>query len=72
MGDIDYEVTSATENSNKFQKTRVWNEKSVENVITLEECLLFNPSMISVHIWLFKKWIYTLQNNVHILSFPIL
>jgi hypothetical protein len=29
-------VISATENSNKFQKTRFWKEKSVENVITLE------------------------------------
>jgi hypothetical protein len=24
------------ENSNKFQKTRFWKEKSVENVVTLE------------------------------------
>jgi hypothetical protein len=29
-------VISADENSNKFQKTRFWKEKSVENVITLE------------------------------------
>jgi hypothetical protein len=26
---------SATENSNKFQKTRFWKEKSVEDVVTL-------------------------------------
>ncbi len=58
-------------NSNKFQKTRFWREKSVENVVTLEG-LLFNSSMISFHIWLFKKWIYMLQNNIHTLSFPIL
>jgi hypothetical protein len=25
----------ATENSNKFQKTRFWNEKSIEDVVTL-------------------------------------
>jgi hypothetical protein len=25
--------------------------------------------MISFHIWLFKKLIHTLQNNVHMLSF---
>jgi hypothetical protein len=25
-----------TENSNEFQETRFWKEKSVENVITLE------------------------------------
>jgi hypothetical protein len=28
-------VISAAENSNKFQKTRFWKEKSVEDVITL-------------------------------------
>ncbi len=36
VGDIDFKVISAAENSNKFQKTRFWNEKSVEDVITLE------------------------------------
>ncbi len=35
MGDIDFEVISATENSNKFQKTRFWKEKSIEDVTTL-------------------------------------
>jgi hypothetical protein len=54
MGDIDFLVISAAENSNKFQKTRFWKEKSVENMITLED-LPFNSSMISFHIWLFKK-----------------
>jgi hypothetical protein len=29
-------MISATENSNKFQKTRFWKEKSVEDVVTLE------------------------------------
>jgi hypothetical protein len=29
-------MISATENSNKFQKTRFWKEKSVEDMITLE------------------------------------
>jgi len=43
----------ATENSNKFQKTRFWKEKSVENVVTLEG-LPFNSSIISFHIWLFE------------------
>jgi hypothetical protein len=28
-------VISAAENSNKFQKTRFWEEKSVEEVVTL-------------------------------------
>jgi hypothetical protein len=38
VGDIDLKVISAAENSKKFQKTRFWKEKSVENVIT------FGPS----------------------------
>jgi hypothetical protein len=71
MGNIDLKVISTTENSNKFQKTRFWNEKLVENMVTLEG-LPFNSSMISFHIWLFKKSIHTLQNNVRMLSFPIL
>jgi hypothetical protein len=28
-------VISATENSNKFQRTRFWKEKTVEDVVTL-------------------------------------
>ncbi len=43
MGEIDFQVIFAAENSNKFQKTRFWKEKSVEVVVTLE-CLPFNPS----------------------------
>jgi len=49
VGDMDFEVISAAENSNKFPKTRFWKEKSVENVVTLEG-LSFNSSMISFHI----------------------
>ncbi len=64
-------MNSATENSNEFQKTRVWKEKSVEDVVTLEG-LPFNSSMMSFHIWLFKKSIHTLQNNVHMLSLTVL
>ncbi len=64
-------MISIAENSNKFQKTRFWKEKSVGNVVTLEG-LPFNTSMISFHIWLLKNLIHTLQNNVHMLSFPIL
>jgi hypothetical protein len=29
-----FKVISTTENSNKFQKTRFWKEKSVEDVVT--------------------------------------
>ncbi len=43
----------ADENSNKFQKTRFWKEKSFENVVTLKG-LPFNSSMIFFHIWLFE------------------
>jgi hypothetical protein len=35
VGDIDFEVISGAENSNKFQKTRFWKEKSVEDRFTL-------------------------------------
>ncbi len=35
MGDIDLKAISATENSNKFQKTRFWKEKLVKDVVTL-------------------------------------
>jgi hypothetical protein len=71
VGDIDFKTISNVENSNKFQKTMFWKEKSVEIVVTLEG-LPFNSSMISFHIQLFKKTIHTLQNNVHLLNFPIL
>jgi hypothetical protein len=40
---IDFQVISATENSNKFQKSRFWKENSVEDLRTLE-CLPFNSS----------------------------
>ncbi len=33
VGDIGFVVISAAENSNEFQKTRFWKEKSVENVV---------------------------------------
>ncbi len=35
MVDIDIKMTYAAEISNKFQKTRFWKEKSVEDVVTL-------------------------------------
>ncbi len=35
MGDIDFEMISAAENSNKSKKTRFWKEKSLEDVVTL-------------------------------------
>ncbi len=35
MEDIDLKVIYVIENSNKFQKTKIWKEKSVEDVVTL-------------------------------------
>jgi hypothetical protein len=35
VGDIDLKAISAAENSNKFQKTRFWKEKSVEDVVII-------------------------------------
>ncbi len=35
MRDIDFEVISAAEKSNKLPKIRFWKEKSVEDVVTL-------------------------------------
>jgi hypothetical protein len=35
VGDIDFKVIFVAENSNKFQRTRFWDEKSVEAVVTL-------------------------------------
>jgi hypothetical protein len=35
VGDIDFKVIFAIENSNKFQRTRCWKDKSVEDVVTL-------------------------------------
>jgi hypothetical protein len=35
VGDIDFQVISAAENSNKFQKTRFWKEKSVKDAVKL-------------------------------------
>jgi len=35
VGDIDFQVTSIVENSNKFQKTGFWKEKSVEDMVTI-------------------------------------
>jgi hypothetical protein len=35
VGDIDFKVISAAQNSNKFPKNRFWKEKSVEDLVTL-------------------------------------
>jgi hypothetical protein len=40
VGNIDLKMISAIANSNKFQKTRFWKEKSVENAVKLASLLL--------------------------------
>ncbi len=35
VGDIDFKVIFAIENSNKFLKTRFWKEKPIEDVVTI-------------------------------------
>jgi hypothetical protein len=51
-----FKVIFAAENSIKFpKKPGFGRKKSVENVVTLEGLHPFNSSMISFHIWLFKK-----------------
>jgi len=55
VGEIDFEVISAAENSNKFpKKTRFWKEKSVEGVVTLgptaKARLVYTPSRKSLGI----------------------
>jgi hypothetical protein len=37
VGDINFKVNSAAENSNKFQKTKIWKGKSVEDVVRLDQ-----------------------------------
>jgi len=54
VGNIDLKMIYVVENSNKFQKTMFWKEKSIEIVVTLEG-LPFNSTMISFHIWLLKN-----------------
>jgi hypothetical protein len=69
--DIDFKVMSTTENSNKFQNTKFWKEKSVEDMVTLEG-FSFNSSMISFHIWLFKKIDTYIAKQCSHVEFPIL
>jgi hypothetical protein len=49
-------VISDTENSNKFQKTRFWKEKSAEDVITLGPThtspINRNKDTTTLHLWL--------------------
>ncbi len=55
-GDIDFQLISAAENANKFQKTRFWKEKSVEDMVTLGPTA--QATLVYVDIKL--SWIFTL------------
>jgi hypothetical protein len=35
VGDFDFKMISITKNSNKFQKTKFWKEKPIEDEVTL-------------------------------------
>ncbi len=56
VGDIDFQLISPAENSSKFQKTRFWKEKSVEDVVTL------GPTAQATLVYMDIKlsWIFTL------------
>ncbi len=59
VGDIDFKVISATENSYKFQKTRFWREKSVEDVVTLGPTA--QATLVTIEL--------TSDSNINIFSF---
>jgi len=40
VGDIDFKVIFASEDSHQFQKTRFWKEKTVEDVVTLKRLII--------------------------------
>jgi hypothetical protein len=57
VGDIDFKVISAAENSNKFQKTRFWKEKSVDDVGTL------GPTAQATLVYLKRKVVPNISMN---------
>jgi len=71
MGDVDFKVISAAENSNKFWKKQVLEEK-----INWEHGNTWRLTIQFKHIFhsylAIEKIIHTLPNNVHMLSFSIL
>ncbi len=50
VGDIDFEMIYGAKNANKFQKTRFWKEKSVEDVVTL------GPMAHATLVFIIKKY----------------
>jgi hypothetical protein len=45
-------MISATENSNKFQKTRFWKENSVQDVVTIGLMAEATLIYVKVELWL--------------------
>jgi len=62
VGDIDLTVISATENSNKFKKTRFWKEKSLEDLVTLGPMVFESKDVHTINciMSLFKVGLFTL------------
>jgi len=52
-GILIFKMISGLVNSNKFQKTTVWNEKSVDNVVTFEG-LPFNSKLGFIHLLVYS------------------
>ncbi len=51
-------MISAAENSNKFQKTRFWKEKSVEAVVTLGQwhsTSVYDREQENIYIYIYEK-----------------
>ncbi len=68
---LNYELIFTTEISNKLEKLVFGKKFNLIVCSHLEKtCLPCNSRKISFHIWIFKNWIYTLHNNVHMLSSP--
>jgi hypothetical protein len=67
VGNIDFEVISATKNSNKFFKTRFWKEKSIEDMVTLgpkaQATLVTMKSASYIGLYIGKACFYYLPSN---------
>ncbi len=57
MGYIDFKVISAAEISNKFQKTKFWKEKSVEDAVTL------GPTAQATLVGIILTFVRQVENN---------
>jgi hypothetical protein len=62
VGDIDLEVISTIENSNKFPKTRFWKEKSVEDMVTFGP--MAQATVVMMILWHVNAWHSTKTCNI--------